>query len=463
MTPIIAIVGRPNVGKSTLFNCLTRTRDAIVSDQPGLTRDRHYATTVLEERPIILVDTGGIGEPETGIDATMTAQTRIAFEEAQLILFVVDARTGLCVADEQIAAELRRVGAPVLLVLNKTDGLDPEVSALEFYDLGMGEPVAISSAHGRGIRQLAAHCVTLLPEPEVVEPVEDNPAAIRVAIVGRPNVGKSTLVNHLLGEDRVVVFDQPGTTRDSISVPFRRGDQDYMLIDTAGVRRRGKVQEFVEKISVVKTLQAIQEAHVVVLMTDASQGIADQDMHLLGAVLDAGRGLVIATNKWDAVDRDERDRVLYELDRRLHFISWARMHRISARQGTGVVGLFRSVEEAWRNAGQTWETNRLTRLLEDMVESHPPPAVRGRRIKLRYAHQGGTHPPKIIIHGNQTSEVPDNYRRYLENSFRKVFGLEGTALRIEFRSGVNPFAGRRNKLTSRQIQSKKRLMRHVKK
>ncbi len=462
MTPIIAIVGRPNVGKSTLFNCLTRRRDAIVSDQPGLTRDRHYGAADLEGRPVLLVDTGGIGEEEGGIDAVMSGQTRTAMSEASLVLFVVDARSGLTPVDEQIAAELRRAGVPLLLVLNKTDGLDASVSALEFYDVGMGDPVPVSAAHGRGVRTLAARCAELMPAPgDAAE--EEDVGAIRVAVVGRPNVGKSTLINCLLGEERVIVYDEPGTTRDSISVPFRRGKQEYRLIDTAGVRRKGRVQEHVEKISVLKTLQSIQEAHVVILVMDASQGIADQDLHLLGQVLDAGRGLVIATNKWDAVEREDRERILAELDRRLHFIGWARVHRISAREGHGVSAMMRSVHQAWRNAGAEWETSRLTRLLEDLIAAHAPPAVQGRRIKLRFAHQGGSYPPKIVIHGNQTDHVPDSYRRYLENGFRKQLSLQGTVLRIEFKTGENPFAGRRNKLTPRQERSRKRMLRHVKK
>ncbi len=462
MTPIIAIVGRPNVGKSTLFNCLTRRRDAIVSDQPGLTRDRHYGSAEVDGRTVVMVDTGGIGEGEDGIDEVMGAQTRTAVAEASLVLFVVDARSGLTPVDEQIAAELRRSATPLLLVLNKTDGLDAGVSALEFYDIGMGDPVPVSAAHSRGIRSLGERCAALLPETEPGEAAAAADNVIRVAVVGRPNVGKSTLVNRLLGQERVIVYDQPGTTRDSIAVPFRRGEQDYLLIDTAGVRRKGRVQEHVEKISVLKTLQSIQEAHVVILMMDASQGVAEQDLHLLGQVLEAGRALVIATNKWDAVARDERERVLAELDRRLHFISWARVHRISAREGSGVSALMRSVLQAWRNAGKEWETSRLTRLLEDIVAAHAPPAVQGRRIKLRYAHQGGSHPPRIVIHGNQTDHVPESYRRYLENGFRKALSLQGTVLRIEFRTGENPFAGRRNKLTPRQQRSRKRMLKHVK-
>ncbi|MGD8742029.1 MAG: ribosome biogenesis GTPase Der [Granulosicoccaceae bacterium] len=464
MKPVIALVGRPNVGKSTLFNRLTRTRDAIVADQPGMTRDRKYGHAKIDEREVIVIDTGGLSGEREGIDVHMAGQTLLAIEEADLILFLVDARDGLTTADETIAAQLRQLGKPLVLVLNKIDGINADMAIAEFHALGLGEPLPIASAHGRGVQRMVEAISGLLPAPsETGQEDEANLKGIRIAVLGRPNVGKSTLVNRMLGEERVLVYDMPGTTRDSIFIPFERMGKEYTLIDTAGVRRRGKIREVVEKFSVVKTLQAIDAANVVILVLDARLNISDQDLSLLGQVLDAGRALVIAVNKWDNLSQDDRNEVKRELDRRLNFIDFADIHFISALHGTGVGNLFDSVDKAYESAMRKISTPQLTRILEDALEAHQPPLVRGRRIKLRYAHQGGQNPPIIVIHGNQTEAVPNSYKRYLMNTFMKVLGFRGTPVRIEFRTGVNPFQGRRNKLTPRQQRSRKRMMKHVKK
>ena len=463
MKPVIAIVGRPNVGKSTLFNQLTRSRDALVADMPGVTRDRLYGEGRLGGRAYIVIDTGGLSGEEHELDGLMARQVEQAVTEADAVLFMVDARAGLTANDERIAGWLRRLGKPVRLVVNKVDGLDPAVAMADFHGLGLGEPEGVAAAHGRGVTTLATEMLAAFPEEEETEAEAEAEESIRIAIIGRPNVGKSTLVNRMLGEERVVVCDLPGTTRDSIFIPFERRGRRYTLIDTAGVRRRGRVQEVVEKFSVVKSLQAIEAANVVVLVVDAREGISEQDLRLLGFVLDTGRALVIAVNKWDGMERDERERNRQELKRRLAFVDFARIHFISALHGTGVGDIYGSVEEAFSAATQPLSTNRLTQVLEDAVADHPPPLVHGRRIKLRYAHLGGRNPPLIIIHGNQIESVPDSYRRYLANTFRRVFKLEGTPVRIEFKGGENPFAGRKNTLTQRQVAKRKRLMRHVKK
>ena len=461
--PVIALVGQPNVGKSTLFNCLTRTRDALVADQPGLTRDRQYGVGLIGGSPYIVVDTGGLSGDTDGIDGKMAEQSLHAIGEATVVLFLVDGRAGLNAADQVIADHLRRCGKPVYLVVNKTEGMDIAVVSAEFHTLGLGDPISIAAAHGRGVNSLMQSVFEALP------PVEDEPEEegeedrIKVAIIGRPNVGKSTLVNRIMGEERVVVYDMPGTTRDSIAVPFDRDDQRYTLIDTAGVRRRSRVKESIEKFSVIKTLQAIAEAHVVIMVLDAHEGVSEQDATLLGFVLDAGRALVIAVNKWDGLQRDRRDEVRRELELKLPFISFAKVHFISALHGSGVGDLFGSVRRAYASATRHFSTPELTRLLEDAIASHQPPLVHGRRIKLRYAHQGGRNPPVIVIHGNQTQAVPGSYQRYLENVFRKQLKLEGTPIRVEFKTGENPFAGRRNTLTPRQMAKKKRLVKHVKK
>ena len=464
--PIIALVGRPNVGKSTLFNRLTRSRDALVADYAGLTRDRKYGRALLSGHPFLLIDTGGLSGGEVGIDAAMAQQSKAAIEEADAVVFMVDATSGVAASDQTVADMLRRIDKPVWLAANKIDGQNTDIALSDFYGLGFGEPQAIAASHGRGVSalsdQLLAYFGLLDVDPVDVNDQRQEAPGIRIGVVGRPNVGKSTLVNRMLGEDRVVVFDLPGTTRDSIYIPYERHQETYTLIDTAGVRRRGRVSETVEKFSIVKTLQAIEDSHVVVLVVDAQEGLVEQDLHLMGTIIDAGRALVVAVNKWDHLDPDVREKIRQTLRRRLSFIPWAKIHYISALHGTGVGDLYGSIKEGYEAATTKFSTNVLTRILEDAVEDHQPPLVRGRRIKLRYAHQGGMNPPRIIIHGNQTKDVPESYRRYLENIYRRVLNITGSPVKIEFKSGENPFAGRRNKLTERQIQRKRRLMKFVK-
>lgn len=463
MIPVIALVGRPNVGKSTLFNRLTRSRDALVADFAGLTRDRKYGESRLGSRSFIVIDTGGITGDETGVDSSMAQQALAAIDEADAVLLIVDAREGLNAADETLAMRLRQQNKPFNLVVNKIDGLNEEVAAADFYALGTQSLLTISASQGRGVSGMIEEVLADFPEP-LLESIDDHPPdSIRVAVVGRPNVGKSTLVNRLLGEERVVVYDQPGTTRDSVYIDFERGDQKYTLIDTAGVRRRKNVSEVVEKFSIVKTLKAIEDAHVVVLLMDAHEGIVDQDMHLLGHCMDKGRALVLGVNKWDGIDSDQRDWIRKELDRRLRFAEYADTHYISALHGTGVGHLYKSINGAYASATRKLSTNVLNRILEGAVFDHPPPMVNGRRIKMRYAHAGGQNPPIIVIHGNQTAEVPNSYKRYLEKVFRRELKLAGTPVRIEFRSGENPYSEKRNKLTQRQVQRKRRMMAHVKK
>ena len=464
--PIIALVGRPNVGKSTLFNRLTRSRDALVADYAGLTRDRKYGRALLSGHPFLLIDTGGLSGGEVGIDAAMAQQSKAAIEEADAVVFMVDATSGVAASDQTVADMLRRIDKPVWLAANKIDGQNTDIALSDFYGLGFGEPQAIAASHGRGVSalsdQLLAYFGLLDVDPADVNDQRQEAPGIRIGVVGRPNVGKSTLVNRMLGEDRVVVFDLPGTTRDSIYIPYERHQETYTLIDTAGVRRRGRVSETVEKFSIVKTLQAVEDSHVVVLVVDAQEGLVEQDLHLMGTIIDAGRALVVAVNKWDHLDPDVREKIRQTLRRRLSFIPWAKIHYISALHGTGVGDLYGSIKEGYEAATTKFSTNVLTRILEDAVEDHQPPLVRGRRIKLRYAHQGGMNPPRIIIHGNQTKDVPESYRRYLENIYRRVLNITGSPVKIEFKSGENPFAGRRNKLTERQIQRKRRLMKFVK-
>jgi GTP-binding protein len=463
MIPVIALVGRPNVGKSTLFNQLTRSRDALVANLPGLTRDRKYGEAKLGSRPFVVIDTGGISGDEHGIDSQMAGQSLTAIEEADAVLFMVDAREGLNATDQALARHLRQRNKAFHLVVNKIDGMNEDLATSDFYSLGVESMYAIAASHGRGVRSMIDSVLAGFPEDEELQEQERYPDSIRVAIVGRPNVGKSTLVNRLLGEDRVVVFDQPGTTRDSIYIDYERDEQKYTLIDTAGVRKRKNIRETVEKFSIVKTLKAIADAHVVILVMDAHVGIVDQDMHLLGHCIDAGRGLVLAVNKWDGIEPDQRDWIKKELSRRLQFADYADTHFISALHGTAVGHLYRSVNAAYKSATRKLNTNALTRILEGAVFDHPPPMVDSRRIKLRYAHAGGQNPPLIIIHGNQTGKVPNSYQRYLEKVFRRELDLVGTPVRIEFRSGENPFAEKRNQLTQRQVQRKRRLMAHVKK
>ncbi len=460
MKPVIALVGRPNVGKSTLFNCLTRSRDALVADQPGLTRDRKYGEGRVGDYPYLVVDTGGLSGEKEGIDELMADQAWLAVEEADVVLFLVDARDGLVAGDQEIAKRLRTANKCVHLVVNKIDGAELAVVIADFYRLGLGDPLGITASQGGGVRDLMAEILPELPESDIGEDEED--LGIKIAIVGKPNVGKSTLINRILGEERVLAFDMPGTTRDSIFVPFERRGQKYTFIDTAGVRRRKNVHDKLEKFSVIKALQAIERAHVVVLVIDAHEGISDQDAHLLGFVLDEGRALVIAVNKWDGLEASERERVKYELGRKLQFVDFAKLFFISALHGTGVGDLFKPIQKAYTSATRHFSTPELSRILETAVNNHQPPLVRGRRIKLRYAHQGGRNPPMIVIHGNQTKDVPDAYRRYLQNTFRKVLKLEGTPVRIDFRTGTNPFEGRKNKLSKRQIDKRQRLKKFVK-
>ena len=456
MKPVIAIVGRPNVGKSTLFNKLTRSRDAIVADFSGLTRDRQYGEGSVGERHFIAIDTGGLAEEEHLVDNLMVQQSFAAIEEADVVLFVVDAKAGVMAGDLSIAKRLRGIeGKAVYLVANKSDGLDTDVALAEFYSLGLGDPIATAAAHNRGVNTLIEYVLDALPV--VDDPDEDEVKGPKIAILGRPNVGKSTLVNRMLGEERVVVFDMPGTTRDSIYIPYERNGKPYTLIDTAGVRRRGRVKETIEKFSVIKALQAIDDANVVVLVLDASEGIVDQDLHLLGFALERGRSIVIAINKWDGLESSHKERVKSEVRRRLQFVEYAKVHFISALHGTGVGELYGSIDKAYISANMKVSASLLTRYLEDAVAAHQPPAINGRRIKLRFAHFGGTNPPSIIIHGNKTESVPESYRRYLENSFRKALKMVGTPIRISFKTGDNPYGSRKSKLTPRQEFTKKRL------
>ena len=439
MNPTIVIVGRPNVGKSTLFNRLTRSRDAIVHDAPGITRDRHYGHGRMGNKPYLVVDTGGF-EPvaKEGIYHEMARQTRQAVDEADAVLFVMDARAGLTDQDRIIADELRRTGRKVWLVVNKTEGMAAELVTAEFHALGLGDPLPISAAHGENIADLMD--VVLADFPEADEPLPEQERHPRIAVVGRPNVGKSTLVNALLGEERVIVFDQPGTTRDSIYIEFTRGQQRYTLIDTAGMRKRGRIDEAAEKFSVVKTLQAIEDANVVILVLDARQEISEQDAHIAGFILDAGRALVVAVNKWEKLPEYDRDMLKRALARKLNFLSFAKMHFISALQGTGIGPVMKSVDAAYAAAMSRLPTPRVTRALLAAVAQQQPPRAGMGRPKLRYAHQGGVNPPRILIHGNSLEQVPDSYRRYLERFFREAFKLQGTPLKVEFRTGRNPYA-----------------------
>ena len=539
--PTIALVGRPNVGKSTLFNRLTRTRDALVADYPGLTRDRQYGTGRVGGWPYVLVDTGGLsGEPET-LDAAMASQTQAAVEGSDLVVFLVDGRAGLVETDREIAERLRRTGTPVLLAVNKVDGVGDERAALEFHELGFAAVAAVSAAHNRGVRLMVDAAADLLgvpaeardavPEParrgraarrrsraaidagggldgagdeaipgaapdeganggegesahgdaseeggdgsgadaEAAAPAPDAATAAPpatdddsrgppvIGFVGRPNVGKSTLVNRLLGEERVIAYDRPGTTRDTVSIPFERGGRQYTLVDTAGVRRRGKVDEKVEIFSIIKTLQAIERANVCVLLLDANDGLTEQDLSLLSFVIDKGRALVVAVNKWDAVSSDARDSIRETLERRVEFLSFTRIHFVSALHGSGVDDLFGSIDRAHRSAFVRMATPRLTRLLESAVEQHAPPMHAGRRIKLLYAHQGGVNPPIVVVHGRQADKLPGSYVRYLTNYFMKALKLFGTPLRLEFRQGANPFAGRAGARTGGKAKGGKRV------
>src|SRR5215469_13274650 len=452
MLPVIALVGRPNVGKSTLFNVLTGTRDAIVADVPGLTRDRQYGFGKVGPVPYVVIDTGGLVENPVGIEAQMRAQTERAVQEADRLVFLVDARAGVTPQDHFVLRELRRSGKPVTLALNKAEGLDPDTAAVDFHALGIGEPMAISAAHGRGCEELMEHVLDGL---EAQAPQNSDTGAIRIAVIGRPNVGKSTLVNRLLGEERVIASEQPGTTRDSILVPFERDGRQFLLIDTAGVRRRARVEDAVERASVAKTLQAIDEAHVVILVLDAHDTVAEQDASVLGLALERGRALIIAVNKWDGIAPEQREEIHRQLALKLDFVPFAPLHFISARHGTGVGELMQATVRAYDAAMRTMPTRELTRTLEHALTVHQPPLVRGRRIKLRYAHQGGRNPPRIVIHGNQTDSVPDAYTRYLANVFRKTFDLFATPVFVEYRTDANPYQ-RERRVKPRSERSRRR-------
>ncbi len=491
MVPVVALVGRPNVGKSTLFNRLTRTRDALVADFPGLTRDRKYGQAKLGEHEFIVIDTGGIDGSEEGVETKMAEQSLAAITEADVVLFMVDGRAGLTVADEAIAQHLRKIEKPAMLVVNKVDGIDADAASAEFWQLGMDSMYQIAASHGRGVTALIDRALNPFAEKllqqnqtdiEDLTEFEDQSQQkldyteeeaeqefkrlqaqpIKLAIIGRPNVGKSTLTNRILGEERVVVYDMPGTTRDSIYIPMQRDEREYVLIDTAGVRRRKRVNETVEKFSVVKTLKAVEGANVVLLVIDARENISDQDLSLLGFALNAGRSIVIAVNKWDGLDTDIKENVKKELDRRLGFVDFARIHFISALHGTGVGHLFESVQEAYKSATTRVGTSVLTRIMKMATDDHQPPLIRGRRVKLKYAHAGGYNPPIVVIHGNQVNELPHSYKRYLMNYYRRSLDIMGTPIRIQFQSSDNPFEGKSSKLTLSQERKRKRMMDMVK-
>ena len=457
MLPVVAIVGRPNVGKSTLFNALTRTRDALVANVPGVTRDRQYGISRVGRQPCLLVDTGGLISNAQGIDYLTAKQVHQAIDEAELVLFIASARDGLTAEDEEIASVLRRASKLVLMVANKIDGMEVDTALADFASLGMGELLPVTATHRGGLDAMMKAVDAILPQQRESEQPEEDIDRLRLAIIGRPNVGKSTLVNRLLGEERVMAFDQPGTTRDTISVMLERDGQQYELIDTAGIRRRSRTTGVVEKLSIIKALQAIERAHVVVLMLDASEGLTDQDTTLLGHVLMQGRAMVIALNKWDGLDPDHRKQVKSGLDRRLQYVTWAQRVTLSALHGSGIQELMRAVKTAWRSALVDFSTPELTRVLKQAFEAHQPPMKHGRTAKLRYAHGGGKLPPRIIIHGSGTDTIPDGYRRYLVNKFISHFKLKGTPLVIQFRNSKNPYQDRKNKLTKRQQEKRKRL------
>ncbi|MFO1493143.1 MAG: ribosome biogenesis GTPase Der [Lysobacterales bacterium] len=460
MLPVVALVGRPNVGKSTLYNSLTRSRDAIVTDLPGVTRDRLFGICRRAERPFMVVDTAGLTENEDVLAKGMSAQSWQAIDESDQVCLVVDARDGLHPDDQEIAQRIRATGKSMLVVVNKMDGVDEHAAMAEFSRLGVAQVHFVAAAHNQGVNDLCEALLALLPADES-SAVEDD-GAIRIAIIGRPNVGKSTLVNRLLGEDRVLAMDMPGTTRDAVRVPLERDGKRYVLIDTAGIRRKARVGEGLEKFSVIKALQAIVESHVTILMLDAQQGFADQDAHILGEAVNAGRGLVLAVNKWDGLSVRERTQVNSRLDWGLSFVSFAKRIPISALHGSGLGELLKAVNQAHKAATREFSATELTEAIQKAFEKHQPPLVNGRVAKMRYAHQGGRNPPRVIIHGNRLASLPESYKRYLEGQLRTRFRLTGTPVVLEFREGANPYAGKRNELTERQKKKRARLIKHVK-
>ena len=460
MLPVIALVGRPNVGKSTLFNRITRTQDALVADFPGLTRDRQYGEAEFDNKSFIVIDTGGVGVEDAAVDALMSKQSAVALNESDIVFFLVDARAGLTSVDQNIAIHLRKIGKLVYLIVNKTDGLEDEIALADFQSLGFSNVFGVSATHGHGMQELLQVITDTFPPDVEIDTAETG--AIKIAFAGRPNVGKSTLINRILGEERVVVYDMPGTTRDSISIPFKRDGHDYVLIDTAGVRRRSRVDEKIEKFSVIKTLHAIKESHVCLMMLDAEEGVTDQDLHLLGFIIESGKALVVAMNKWDGLDEEHKEGIRQELSRRLQFTQFAKLRFISALTGSGVGSLFKDINQAYASATQQFSTPVLTRLLQEFVTKHTPPLINGRRIKLRYAHAGGHNPPIIVVHGNQVASLPETYRRYLMNCFAEKLKLVGTPLKMEFKGGDNPYQGKKNTLSDRQVKQRSRLIKRAK-
>lgn len=454
--PVIAIVGRPNVGKSTLFNRLTRSRDALVADYPGLTRDRQYGTGRTGKYPYIVVDTGGLSGEQEGVDPLMAGQVKLAIEEADAVLFLVDGRAGLIPADEIIAGYIRQFDKPTYLVVNKSEGRDAQVISAEFYQMGLGQPYVISSAHGDNVNNTLDAIIDKMdyeePSEEETFNLDDHPG-IRVAIIGRPNVGKSTLINRMLGEERLVAYDLPGTTRDSIFVPFEKNGQEYTLIDTAGVRRRKNIKEKIEKFSIVKAIEAMASCNVVILVIDGQEGVTDQDLTLLGLALESGRGMVIAVNKWDSISEYKRKEIKHQLENRLQFVEYAKKHLISALHGSGVTELFKTVKQVYQAAMKKVSTSDLNRVLEQALLDHQPPLISGRRVKLRYAHLGGVNPPRVIIHGNQVDKLPKAYTTYLKNVFRKTFRWVGTPVFIEFKASTNPYENKKSNFKHRRGQS----------
>ncbi|MEE4280370.1 MAG: ribosome biogenesis GTPase Der [Pseudomonadales bacterium] len=464
MIPTIALVGRPNVGKSTLFNKLTKSRDALVADVPGLTRDRRYGRCEIDGQTITLIDTGGLFGDDV-LSESLTQQTQLAVAEADLVVLLLDGRDGITSADQDVVSYLRRESVNFIPVVNKIDGIGEDQALVEVAQFGFGDPLLISASHSRGLRTLTETLLATLTDIGAFDREAESVTnkGIHVAVVGRPNVGKSTLINRMLGEERQVVFDMPGTTKDAIDIPFKRNDTDYVLIDTAGVRRKGRVDEITEKFSVVKALQAMERAQVVILVVDATEGVVEQDLHVLQYALEAGAALLVAVNKWDGLDEDQRDRVKYSVDRRLAFVPWVPLQRISALHGTGVGLLFKMIDTVYAAGEFDVSTSLLTRLVRNMVAAHPAPSVRGRQIKIKVATRGRNHPPTVVIHGNQLDSLPTSYKRFLENGFREALNLVGNPIRLQLRESDNPYAGKKNVLTPRQKECRERVIKHRKK